>query len=445
MKITIENFKSIQKLDNFEFKPLNIIAGINSSGKTSLTQCLLIIKQTLNREFAGVLNYKGEYFSVMTPFDLVYGKKSTNNLHIGLTLTKDELIAANAYSDLQSYKENVTELCLDVAFQVNDTIDVRSIQVMLRYNNEYESVKVSKVIRSKENKGYYRITNSSSKNIEHDVVKAGTYFKVEFINFFPTYAQVIKNVNGKLGIMPLPIMKVAREALIHFFGGFNYIGPLRIAPVPILSLTSESFDSVGIKGEYTRFILHKYSEYLVDKNETLSQVTKKWICDVFHLAQNIKVTRDSTNSYRVKVVFDNQNVDLYQVGFGLSQILPIVVQGLMTKKGGIFFVDSPEVHLHPSVQSSLVDFFSYLSKRGVCVLIETHSDHIITRIRRRIAERKINIEDLKICFVTHEAQGSEYQELSINDKGTFYQSLPKGFYDTLDEDFKEIIKAKFHE
>mgnify|MGYP003557331192 FL=1 len=208
MKITIENFKSIQKLDNFEFKPLNIIAGINSSGKTSLTQCLLIIKQTLNREFAGVLNYKGEYFSVMTPFDLVYGKKSTNNLHLGLTLTKDELIAANAYSDLQSYKENVTELCLDVAFQVNDTIDVRSIQVMLRYNNEYESVKVSKVIRSKENKGYYRITNSSSKNIEHDVVKAGTYFKVEFINFFPTYAQVIKNVNGKLGIMPLPIMKV---------------------------------------------------------------------------------------------------------------------------------------------------------------------------------------------------------------------------------------------
>lgn len=166
---------------------------------------------------------------------------------------------------------------------------------------------------------------------------------------------------------------------------------------------------------------------------------------MFHLAQNIKVTRDSTNSYRVKVVFDNQNVDLYQVGFGLSQILPIVVQGLMTKKGGIFFVDSPEVHLHPSVQSSLVDFFSYLSKRGVCVLIETHSDHIITRIRRRIAERKINIEDLKICFVTHEAQGSEYQELSINDKGTFYQSLPKGFYDTLDEDFKEIIKAKFHE
>ena len=74
--------------------------------------------------------------------------------------------------------------------------------------------------------------------------------------------------------------------------------------------------------------------------------------------------------------------------------------------------------------------------------METHSDHMITRLRRRIAEN-FSPSEVNLCFVTGTENGSTYQTLGINDQGTFFGGLPEGFMDTQDTDFRKIVEAKF--
>lgn len=446
MQLTIENFKSIQKVENFEFRPLNIMAGINSSGKTSLTQCLLLLKQTLTKDFSGILNYNGEYVKAASPVDLVYEKKATDNFHIGLAFLHDDLLKTDSFGELRAYDDRIDSLSLDVTLHINNDISVASISLKT-FDDSGESLEEIKVNRLKSGryKGKYTISRKrKEQGTLREEFKARQYYKVDFINFFPMMAERIDNVD-KQELVSFPLMKALRVGMAQFLNHVIYIGPLRVAPVPVLSLTADNFNTVGQDGLYTRFILHKYQSYEVSPGTTLLQATKEWICNRLGLADDICVVRDGTNSYRVRITIEGLEVELYQVGFGLSQVLPIVVQGLMSQPGDYLIVDSPEVHMHPSVQGGLVDFFSFLSKGDVNVLIETHSDHIITRLRRRIAEGELSPSYLKLCFVTHGQQGSNYQEVSIDQQGSFYGYLPKGFYDSQDEDFKEIIKAKYHE
>ena len=78
MKLSIKGFKSIHELQGFDFLPLTMLTGINSSGKTSLVQSLLLLKQTLESESKEVLRLNGKYISTENEHDLVSGKSETD-------------------------------------------------------------------------------------------------------------------------------------------------------------------------------------------------------------------------------------------------------------------------------------------------------------------------------------------------------------------------------
>ena len=222
----------------------------------------------------------------------------------------------------------------------------------------------------------------------------------------------------------------------EYFSKIVYVGPIRVKPEVFEVFTNTPTHYVGIDGKYTRFVLHEYKKELLES-------TRYWICRRLKLAKDIKVSKDVNNAYRITLENSNSiHVDLCHMGLGISQILPIIVQGLSVPKNGLFIIDAPEVHMHPYIQSEMVDFFIDLARQKN-VMIETHSEHIITRIRRRIAEGELKPEDINLCFVENNGYGSQYQTLSINTKGSFYGDMPKGFMNTMDEDFKAIIKAKY--
>ena len=132
MRLTIENFKSIQKLENFELKPLNLMAGINSSGKTSLTQCILLLKQTLTDDYSGMLNYKGEVVKAASPVDLVYGKKSTDKFHIGLELSRKDLEDSKTLKIVDEFGYDVYSLHIDVFFHINSEVTLNRLEASLK-------------------------------------------------------------------------------------------------------------------------------------------------------------------------------------------------------------------------------------------------------------------------------------------------------------------------
>ena len=162
-----------------------------------------------------------------------------------------------------------------------------------------------------------------------------------------------------------------------------------------------------------------------------------------HLAQEISVVRDASKRYRVVVRNESKvKVDLDQTGFGLSQILPIITQGLLTPVGGVLIIEDPDAHMHPSVQAELVNFFADLVAHGRKVIVESHSDHIVTRMRLLLAKKEITSADVNVCFVSNIDGHSEYLSCALTEKGMFSEPLPGGFMDTQENDFKDIIKLQ---
>ncbi len=448
MKISVRGFKSIKTLDYFDFKPISILAGVNSSGKTSLTQSLLLLKQTLESDSKALLKLEGPYLSASSLQDLIYGQKKNQLLGFTLVFKPEEISNLDGFNSFFIINgEKLTTFEFSIDFQLNDKIHINSMEVILIGDKNTKYNVIINRIKKGENKDLYKVETNNKKLLgihTNDNIKLSVC-SLNFTNFFPIYAE--NTQEERHNVLSIMIMKLAQECFISYFRNITYIGPIRVKPEVFESFTSTPTEDVGIDGKYTRFVLHAQRDRLVnDRGEKLFEQVKYWICERMGLAKDLNVKKEANNTYRITLKNLNSiEIDLCHVGFGVSQILPIIVQGLLTPQKGLFIVDAPEVHMHPSIQSEMVDFFIELSKQGKHVLVETHSEHLITRVRRCLAEKKLSPDEVNLCFVENIGNGSEYTSLQIDETGTFYNALPNGFLNTQDEDFKAIIKAKYKE
>ena len=109
---------------------------------------------------------------------------------------------------------------------------------------------------------------------------------------------------------------------------------------------------------------------------------------------------------------------LVDAGFGASQLLPILIQGLIAPEGGTMLLEQPEIHLHPRAQADLADFLVEVSRRGVGVIVETHSEHLLTRLYRG-ASRTSRWTGVHVAlyYVTRSEEGSQVTPVEINEYG----------------------------
>lgn len=447
MRLTIRDFKSVSQVDGFSFSPLTMLAGVNSSGKTSLVQALLLLKQTLGSDSKKPLQLQGPYLYADSLTDLIFKKYYKGTIVFALEIGGDEIENRSdfiKYSPLDD--EPLTGISLQVSFNTNGDIHVKELACMLSFGDAgIETFQV------KRRNSLYDVSFSNTillgGNLDLPVMRRKLEACVlEFTNFIPLYVNTSEKDGGRT--YSIPVMKDLLTALTALFEKIEYLGPSRVEPVLAKSYDSLSFEDVGIHGENTRFLLNQWKNRQVDGyDETLTQVVSRWVCDLMGMAQSFEVLKDSNMLYRTVVINTmGAKVDLIHMGYGLSQILPIVVQGLLTPKGGTFVVVDPEAHLHPQIQGMLVDFFIELTEKGRKVVVETHSDHIVTRLRRRIAEGRVSPEkDVNLCYVENVNGQSLYVSCKIDNQGTFTSLLPKGFLDSQDEDFKAIVKAKLAE
>ena len=133
------------------------------------------------------------------------------------------------------------------------------------------------------------------------------------------------------------------------------------------------------------------------------------------------------------------SVNLSDSGFGYSQLLPIIIQGLYTPPKDMIIYEQPEIHLNPSYQSKLGDFFVHLANNEKkFILLETHSEHILLRIRTLIAENKINNLDVALYFIERKDESSIVTPIPIHKNGFIAdEDWPEGFFDdTITESFR---------
>jgi predicted ATPase len=131
---------------------------------------------------------------------------------------------------------------------------------------------------------------------------------------------------------------------------------------------------------------------------------------------------------------------LANVGFGVSQILPVITLCLITDPGNLILLEQPELHLNPGMQQKLADFLLEMVKTGRQIIVETHSEYLITRLRRRAATNESDYKYFGIVFAERDPEeGTSYRSVNVNEQGDLSE-WPKGFFDHVAEDLRILMR-----
>jgi predicted ATPase len=151
-----------------------------------------------------------------------------------------------------------------------------------------------------------------------------------------------------------------------------------------------------------------------------------------NIGAEIKLDRLSRGNFYRAMVVDAQTgreTNLTDVGFGASQALPIIVESYYARPNSVILVEQPEIHLHPKAQSVMGDMFlDAAGKKDRKFIVETHSEYLLARIRRRIAEGAFDPDDVAIYYFKPTAKGTEIIPIALNRVGQ-YEKIPEGFFD----------------
>lgn len=228
----------------------------------------------------------------------------------------------------------------------------------------------------------------------------------------------------------------------------QYLGPLRDEPRVVWNHWNELARGlpVGTRGEYSAAVLSRSNSSFVQyappgsatKIAPLSQAVNEWLT-YLDIGDAVAARGHGKLGVGLDLRVNGQVRDLTSVGVGVSQALPLLVGLLTSPHGAIFIVEQPELHLHPSVQARLADFMLN-ARPDLTLIIETHSESFITRIRRRAAEGKFNVADIDITFVEPSNGGSSARILEISEFGDLSE-WPEGFLSAAEEDIRAILKA----
>jgi len=240
-----------------------------------------------------------------------------------------------------------------------------------------------------------------------------------------------------------------------FFKSIYYLGPIREHPKSIFQAQADSDPIyVGAKGENTVFVLNVFKnkkiEYINLKNNKPSvvklQTAVNNIMKSFELCESIGISSGSSelefiDSFGGK----RRSVSIKNLGTGVSQILPIIVMGLLAPVGSLLIFEQPELHLHPKLHSRLVEFIISLSKLGKQVIIETHSEYIVKKFRLAIMNEEIKNDEINLVFFDkvdrdgNNIDGVKIRYGCLDEYGDI--DYPENFKDETEEQIDKLFNA----
>ena len=480
--ISLENFKAFEKLNDLEIKPLTILCGVNSGGKSSIIKSLLLLKQsyenvsaaneaTLNGIYTNnglmkdiLYNGKGETFTIKNKFNIKFrGKKYIKNAKQDISTAKElgKITGLNP-GKISSFDINV--LCCVKQGSVSEIWDTNFIERMeiiitpIGLNGcsvKDEEFKINMQYRSR-GKGKYDIDlinfpTISGKKESCKLDGCVCYFSgMRLTNLYYEVGQS-ENKSVVLNDFLTNIYSIFR-IISDQYNGIKYLGPLRENPRRQYAINSDCYttNSTGID---TPFILAKekgkrviaelyppedefdFSKKYTPNEKSLFELVQMWMR--YFEAGNISI-ENRYDSLQVKIKSNN----IADVGFGISQILPVIVHGLAMDFEQTLILEQPELHLHPRMQMRMSDFLLSLSETNHCVIVETHSDHIINRLVRRALESGDNsiVNNIAIYFVNNTENGSTVENIKI-DMVRGITDCPKEFFSQFASETSYIIKA----
>jgi predicted ATPase len=401
-RLRFTNFKSWAEAD-LACGKITGVFGTNSSGKTSLIQFLLLMKQTKDATDRKVtLELNGDIVKLGTIKDAIHRHKESGVINIGLTFELDsELVLADPSEKRRSAVAQGTQLTLETEIGVHQQVPLaRSLCYSLggmqfrlaarKADSQEFNLTASKESRAK---ATFQFIRSQGRAWQ----LPGPIKSYAFPDQARTYFQ-------NAGF--LADLEAAYEAAID---GVYYLGPLREFPQRDYLWARSRPSDVGRRGEKSIDAILAAT----DRNEKrnlgphkrlmpFQKMIAHWLREMGLIEEfRVEEIREGSNRWQalVKTRAGASEVLLTDVGFGVSQVLPVITLLQYVPEGSTVILEQPEIHLHPLAQAALADVIIQAAEhRRVQVILESHSEHLLLRLQRRIAETTISANDVKLYF-----------------------------------------------
>lgn len=444
-RLRAKNFKSWRDTKDLRFAPLTGLFGSNSSGKTSIMQILLLLKQTVESPDRKRVLHTGDDRSLVdlgTFFDIMYAHKSEDPLELSISWKLGSPLKVVDPERGGRVLFETSTLSFATAVQAEaDRAVVNS------FGYEFDG----------HHFGMRRKENGVASGRERYELETGNY--------------PAKRVPGRAWPLPAPVKCYGfpDEALGYYqntgflsdlvlafesmLSNMRYLGPLRDYPKRNYVWAGERPLDVGRRGEQAiAALLAARAEQLqsgrgVGKGRRYKAIEARileWMqkMGVVH-SFTLRPIAENRKDYEVRVRFNPgaPEVLITDVGFGVSQLLPVLVLCYYAPEGSTILLEQPEIHLHPAVQAWLADVLIDVAvERQVQVAVESHSEHLLRRLQRRVAEGRISNEQTALYFCKMSEGYSTIEELDLDDHGQI-RNWPQGFFGDETEDLLAMVEA----
>ena len=404
--------------------PITLLFGTNSSGKSSLIQSLLLIRQT------------------------VKGDDSNLDLNFGNPDAGDS-VTLGQFTDVLCHHGDRDRIGIEFRWASgNDAADSTIFTANYRPgptgSAELDSLRLGRddqgftVLRRKP--GVYRLQLGNERKS-----------RGQSAEFRPQRSFALSPaVLARLGAAGERIKDVG-PALLSELGRIIYLGPVRRLaqrdyvwagrmPAGLGDDGGKAVDALIASGVAAQAATRRGGPAPVEAG--LIKEAAKWLREM-GLADGLSVkTAPGSSRYELIVEREGDRTNLKDVGVGVSQVLPVIVAAVYAAPGQIVIVEEPESHLHPLAETVLADLFINTSKqRGVQFIVETHSEHLLTRLQRRTAEAQAASSDIEIYFCKRSGVTAEVERIRLNEQGDIENWPPNFFGNEMEEIAARTLEA----
>lgn len=436
-QLSVKNFKCFNDSE-IKFSKLNVFTGTNSSGKSSMLDAILAVAQSA-AHFPYRLSPNGKYVVMGDYYEFVRNHNSTKPIEICLVLHEGKHIV-----ELRTTWTNDESTNMPIISTLEAKTDFISLSISKHQSYQVHIQFDEEAFKKSEAYEGAQLVAEFVNQITHGKMLKDYGKKYENINVETSHNAIdfqIDDLDSITGVLTKSNMQFAEYALTpiersiqDFDSRFNYISSFRMKPERTYTQRSQSA-SVKPDGENT---IDQVFQWKAMKSPKFKELIKELRNLQLINTLTINKFRGGRYEVRVRTKLLGAWASLVDVGFGISQFLPVIVADLQLPKGSTLMVDQPEIHLHPSAQAQLADYFvRQIKTKNKNYFIETHSEYILNRLRAAIVKGLISPSAVRVFYFENHGDDVDIYQVKFTKDGRILKA-PKGFFDTYMIDVMDI-------